>query len=108
MQLLSSPGRSFRPNGTNPVQLKMYDFFPATDSLVAGEPVVSACTAVVRGRRRQATEPCRCGVPLVEADAAAQGVAARGALGAVLGRHLQELARLAGECWREDRRPRKS
>lgn len=62
---------------------------------VAGEPVVSSQARLQR--RRHAAEPGGHGVPLVEAHSAPEGVAAGGALGALLGRHLQELSGLAGE-----------
>lgn len=64
---------------------------------VAAEPGVPAGAALQR--RCQATESGRHGIPLVEADAAAEGVAPRRALGALLRRHLQELPGLAGERW---------
>lgn len=51
----------------------------------------------------QATEASRHGIPLVEADATAKGVASRCTLGTLLSRHLQELPSLAGEGWRTHR-----
>lgn len=68
---------------------------PPPHQPVAGEPVVSSRARF--HRRRHTAEPGRHGVPLVEPHAAPEGVAAGGTLGALLGRHLQELAGLARE-----------
>lgn len=65
---------------------------------VAGEPVISVGTVFQRGC--QATESSGHGIPLVEADAAAEGVASRCTLGTLLSRHLQELPSLTREGWR--------
>lgn len=67
---------------------------------VAAEPGVSAGAVFQCGC--QATESSWHGIPLVEADAAAEGVAPRRALRTLLGRHLQELPGLAGERWRTE------
>lgn len=62
---------------------------------VAGDTVVSTVTVVEVGRH--AAEAGRDGVPLVEADAAAQRVASCGAQRALLRGHLQELTCYTGE-----------
>lgn len=65
---------------------------------VAGELGISV--GVVPQGGCHATEPSRHAVPLVEAYTAAEGVASSCALGALLGRHLQELPGFAREGWR--------
>ena len=98
----SSPGLSLNLAEPDQVRLTL-ETSSAADSPVAELRVVSAhAAAAAGGRRRQAAEPRRRGVPLVEADAAAQGVAPRGARRALLGGHLQELPRPAGERWGRD------
>lgn len=72
-----------------------------TRTPVAGEPVISVGTVFQGGC--QATESSRHGIPLVEADTAAEGVASRRTLGTLLSRHLQELPSLAWEGWRIQR-----
>lgn len=57
-------------------------FSPPARRPVAAEPVVSMGAAFQRGC--QATESSRHGIPLVKADAAAEGVAPRRALGTLL------------------------
>lgn len=73
-------------------------FLRLTHAPVAGESVISA-GAVFQGGC-QATESSRHGIPLVETDTAAEGVASCCTLGTFLSRHLQELPSLAREGWR--------
>lgn len=75
----------------------VFFFLRLNHTPVAGELVISVGAVFQRGC--QATESSRHGIPLVEADTAAEGVAPRGTLCALLSRHLQELPSLAGEGW---------